>query len=193
MQFDYNKVDPESLFQELSTLLGEPIHNEWHITNGKVYLPSSLTTTERDAAFAAIEAHQIPAALLARAKEQAKQVLFGLAEQKGLAPYKNITRAEADSWPSKGAEFDAWSLDSNAPCPILSLEAQHRGETLADYMTLKVGPKVGQYRAFVAALTAAQAILEGEITALIDESALGLWEQGMRDHFTNQFISLLPI
>ena len=193
MKFDYQKSDPSILHAELTALLGIPSQNEWHLTNGEVVLPETLTPALRDQALAAIEAHQAPAAILERAKEQARAKLFQWVEAKGQEPLKHTSQAEALSWPSKGAEFDAWSLDPNAPCPILRLEAQHRGMTLANYMNQKIGPKVTQHRAFVAALTATQAILEEEVDALAELSALNSWQETLFSRFESLFASLLTV
>jgi len=193
IKLNLEQIEVVTLLDELTAILGPAAQDQWGIDGRSLVLRSEASQTLIPEVQAALETHQSSTASLDRAKEGAKRELFKLAERKGLQPYKNITRAEADSWPSKGTEFDAWSLNTNATCPILSQEAQHRGVTLGDYMNLKVGPKVMQYRAFVAALTAAQAILEEEILALADEAALRQWEEGMRASFTSQFISLLPI
>ena len=191
---DFNSLP--ALIELLVERLGENTKGQWILDCNRGYQAIILESpTLIDQHGAAVEEmiadFSTENSRLQREKMSAKAKLFHLAETHGKAPYKNVTRVEADSWAAKGAEFDAFQLDADAACPILAFEAQCLGVNFTDFMVAQVAPKVTAHRQFAAALKAAQSLLETEIEACVTFDELSSCEEGLAARLQNTFAGFL--
>jgi len=99
--------------------------------------------------------------------------------------YDNISRAESDSYCSKGIEYDLWKNGRSDEIVILKLEATMRGYEFDFFMKNIVAPKIINFRIVVSALVAAKANTEREINGIENMNELNSFKGLLRTKFFN--------